>query len=202
MSNIAKGTWDSTLLFVMGGGVLVSFVSYQFIEGYNVVPACPPPVIPEPLLNEKDILQDGDQDDDQDDKTVATVDTATTAERRRSSRLSMASTTQRQRPSLCGCVPQLDKPLLAVLPDEEFHIPTNRTIDADLMVGSTCFGLGWSLVGLCPAPALFSAAVGIPQVLLLWWPAYYLGLEYGNYYKTSRTTGTAAAAVGTTKKHV
>eukprot|EP00956_Cyclotella_meneghiniana_P013244 scaffold18978_cov74-Cyclotella_meneghiniana.AAC.7 len=45
---INDGTWDPTLLFVMGGGFLVSFASYQFVKGHNVfstskalnVPAC------------------------------------------------------------------------------------------------------------------------------------------------------------------
>ena len=36
MKGINDGTWDPTLMFVMGGGFLVSFASYQFVKGFNV----------------------------------------------------------------------------------------------------------------------------------------------------------------------
>jgi uncharacterized membrane protein YedE/YeeE len=39
------------------------------------------------------------------------------------------------------------------------HVPHERPIDARLFVGTTLFGLGWGLVGLCPGPAL-TALVG------------------------------------------
>jgi len=34
---LAKGepNWDATLMFVMGGGCAISFLSYQLVEGYN-----------------------------------------------------------------------------------------------------------------------------------------------------------------------
>ena len=32
---IANGTWDPTLACVMGGGLIVSFISYQFVKGFN-----------------------------------------------------------------------------------------------------------------------------------------------------------------------
>jgi uncharacterized membrane protein YedE/YeeE len=35
-----------------------------------------------------------------------------------------------------------------------FAIPTTRTIDAKLIGGAAIFGVGWGLVGLCPAPAI------------------------------------------------
>lgn len=34
---IPKGTWDPTLVVVMGGGVVVSFASYQFVDGFNLI---------------------------------------------------------------------------------------------------------------------------------------------------------------------
>ena len=36
MALIPKGAWDPTLLMVMGGGFAVSFVSYQWVDGFNV----------------------------------------------------------------------------------------------------------------------------------------------------------------------
>jgi uncharacterized protein len=35
-----------------------------------------------------------------------------------------------------------------------FELPTRRTIDAKLLGGAVIFGIGWGLVGLCPAPAI------------------------------------------------
>lgn len=32
---IPQGTWDATLMFVMGGGVVISLLSYQFVDGHN-----------------------------------------------------------------------------------------------------------------------------------------------------------------------
>lgn len=36
----------------------------------------------------------------------------------------------------------------------------NREIDAKLVLGSTLFGAGWALAGLCPGPALASLGYG------------------------------------------
>ena len=40
------------------------------------------------------------------------------------------------------------------------HVPNERPIDARLFVGTTLFGLGWGLVGLCPGPAITALAGG------------------------------------------
>lgn len=42
----------------------------------------------------------------------------------------------------------------------DFSVPTNRTIDKQLVIGSAIFGIGWGLVGLCPGPALASLLTG------------------------------------------
>jgi uncharacterized membrane protein YedE/YeeE len=34
------------------------------------------------------------------------------------------------------------------------RIPNERPLDARLFVGTTLFGIGWGLVGLCPGPAI------------------------------------------------
>ncbi|MFT5061112.1 MAG: putative membrane protein YedE/YeeE, partial [Polaromonas sp.] len=38
--------------------------------------------------------------------------------------------------------------------------PSNAGVDRYLVVGSTLFGMGWGLAGLCPGPALASAMFG------------------------------------------
>jgi hypothetical protein len=37
MKGFARGTWDPILLFVMGGGLLVSLISYEFVPGYSLM---------------------------------------------------------------------------------------------------------------------------------------------------------------------
>ncbi len=48
------------------------------------------------------------------------------------------------------------------------HFPAaaNQNITPELAVGSTLFGVGWGLVGLCPGPALASLTFGGWQGLL------------------------------------
>ena len=41
-----------------------------------------------------------------------------------------------------------------------FSVPTRTDIDFRLVLGATIFGLGWGIVGYCPAPALTSLASG------------------------------------------
>ena len=36
----------------------------------------------------------------------------------------------------------------------DLRIPVERPLDARLFVGTTLFGIGWGLVGLCPGPAI------------------------------------------------
>jgi uncharacterized membrane protein YedE/YeeE len=54
------------------------------------------------------------------------------------------------------------RPILA----SECFWPTKTAIDRSLVVGSTLFGVGWGLVGLCPGPALESLATLSPGVLV------------------------------------
>ena len=37
LSGMARGTYDPTLMTVMGGGLVWSFLSYQFVKGWNVI---------------------------------------------------------------------------------------------------------------------------------------------------------------------
>ena len=34
--------------------------------------------------------------------------------------------------------------------DSKFNVPTSRTIDRQLILGTALFGLGWGIAGLCP----------------------------------------------------
>lgn len=47
-----------------------------------------------------------------------------------------------------------------------FHIPENRIIDRQLVVGATIFGAGWGLVGYCPGPAIAGMVLGDWQPFL------------------------------------
>ncbi|SCW87720.1 hypothetical protein SAMN02927900_06000 [Rhizobium mongolense subsp. loessense] len=44
--------------------------------------------------------------------------------------------------------------------DDSFDMPTNRKIDAPLIIGSATFGLGWGLGGFCPGPAIAALPLG------------------------------------------
>jgi uncharacterized membrane protein YedE/YeeE len=44
--------------------------------------------------------------------------------------------------------------------DLAFHLPTRRDLDPPLIAGAALFGVGWGLGGLCPGPAVVSAASG------------------------------------------
>ncbi|KAJ3252646.1 hypothetical protein HK103_001347 [Boothiomyces macroporosus] len=57
-------------------------------------------------------------------------------------------------PNLIGNYIQrhLEKPVLL----DRFEIPTRQDITWELVVGSSVFGIGWGMVGLCPGPAFVS----------------------------------------------
>ena len=38
----------------------------------------------------------------------------------------------------------------------ELQIPSRKDLDKNLIIGSSLFGIGWGLVGLCPGPAISS----------------------------------------------
>jgi uncharacterized membrane protein YedE/YeeE len=60
--------------------------------------------------------------------------------------------------------------------DTEFHLPTRSDIDQPLVVGAALFGVGWGLVGLCPAPALCALVTGHPKVLI-----FFVSMMVGMY---------------------
>mmetsp|Transcript_1631 Transcript_1631/g.1953 ORF Transcript_1631/g.1953 Transcript_1631/m.1953 type:complete len:305 (+) Transcript_1631:330-1244(+) len=121
VKGISDGTWDWTLVCVMGGGLVVSALGYQMVKGYN-------------LFEHKFT---------------------------RSCPLSAAGDTKRG----------------------GFNIPTNKNVDAPLIIGSGLFGVGWAVGRLCPAPALCLAAAGCSQVITGWWPGYLCGVYLGDIAK-------------------
>lgn len=71
-----------------------------------------------------------------------------------------------------GSVQPLDRPLVA----SRFSVPSNAAVvDAPLIGGALCFGVGWALAGLCPGPAIFLAASGTKPVIACWWPMFLVG---------------------------
>jgi uncharacterized membrane protein YedE/YeeE len=47
-----------------------------------------------------------------------------------------------------------------------FRWPTRGEIDRPLVFGSTLFGVGWGLVGLCPGPAIVNIPTLAPQAIV------------------------------------
>ena len=45
--------------------------------------------------------------------------------------------------------------------EPRYHVPTNKKIDATLILGSAIFGMGWGLGGLCPGPAVALLSMGL-----------------------------------------
>ena len=46
------------------------------------------------------------------------------------------------------------------------HLPTVRQIDRRLVLGSLAFGIGWSLAGYCPGPAVVSVGMGQEKAIV------------------------------------
>jgi uncharacterized membrane protein YedE/YeeE len=123
LSAIPQGTYDPTLMTVMGAGVLISFLGYQIKH-----------------------------------------------------RLSQP---------ICG--------------EPNFRVPTNSTIDSNLLLGATCFGMGWGLGGFCPGPALFWAASGSASVAYSWLPAYFAGAYLAGMYVDYQVTWSSGDDSGAAK---
>lgn len=118
-TGITNGTWDPTLVGVLGGAVTVSFLSYQFLDRHSCTGnVCTP--LPHPL---------------------------------------------------------------ALSSNSRFGVPTNKAIDANLIVGAALFGVGWGITGFCPGPALFAAGAGFPAVLTSYWPGFLVGSYLGGELK-------------------
>lgn len=49
--------------------------------------------------------------------------------------------------------------------EDRFYLPTAKDVDARLLIGAACFGIGWGIGGFCPGPALASLSSGLPIII-------------------------------------
>ncbi len=64
----------------------------------------------------------------------------------------------------------LAKRHMTVHDDGKFNLPTATSIDRSLITGALLFGIGWGLVGICPAPALSLMGLGRFEALYFFMP--------------------------------
>lgn len=69
---------------------------------------------------------------------------------------------------------------IAQAPPPLLHAPSHlggpaKPIDARLVVGSACFGCGWGLAGICPAPAV--SVLSVPAAAIFFMPACFVGMK-------------------------
>jgi len=62
----------------------------------------------------------------------------------------------------------------------DINLPQKKNLDKKLIIGSSLFGIGWGLVGLCPGPAVSSLALFEP-ITLIFLVAMYLGVLANKY---------------------
>ena len=76
-----------------------------------------------------------------------------------------------------------EKPLLA----EKFNYSNNKEINNKLIIGSTLFGAGWGLGGLCPGPAISSLALlNINSIIFVF--AMFNGFYLVKFFNLSKTS--------------
>lgn len=50
--------------------------------------------------------------------------------------------------------------------EKSFSLPTKKSIDVKLVIGTALFGVGWGLAGICPGPALANLATGLGSAFI------------------------------------
>ncbi len=71
--------------------------------------------------------------------------------------------------------------------EKSFDIPKRNNIDAKLVVGSSLFGIGWGIAGLCPGPAVVGAAT-LNNDILLFVGAMLIGMLLQHWLFTTKIT--------------
>lgn len=59
----------------------------------------------------------------------------------------------------------------------KFQVPTSRSLDKRLVLGSAIFGIGWGLGGFCPGPSLVASVTGQAPIL-----AFVVSMIVGIYF--------------------
>jgi hypothetical protein len=81
--------------------------------------------------------------------------------------------------SIISSCPKMECPYIG----NKFGVPTNTSIDAKLIGGAMCFGIGWGITGACPGPALLLTMTGLSGMVIQWWPAFFVGSWLGEGLK-------------------
>ncbi len=74
---------------------------------------------------------------------------------------------------------------LAPVCDTKYHLPEKKTLDSQLILGASLFGLGWGMVGICPGPAIVNIA-SLDLSLGLFVLAMLFGLYIGMLLKSGQ----------------
>jgi uncharacterized membrane protein YedE/YeeE len=48
----------------------------------------------------------------------------------------------------------------------KLELPTSNLIDKRLLIGSSLFGVGWGLIGICPGPGIVNLSTLNPKILV------------------------------------
>ena len=75
----------------------------------------------------------------------------------------------------------------------DMKLPTGRTIDRRLVIGSTLFGIGWGVAGFCPGPGLVALGMGEVKALIFV-AAMLAGMALFELLEKRRSTEQRAAA--------
>ncbi|MFL2782881.1 MAG: DUF6691 family protein [Rhodospirillales bacterium] len=62
--------------------------------------------------------------------------------------------------------------------ERNFDFPKRQKIDKSLILGSTLFGIGWGMAGLCPGPIIASLTID-PSGMFLFLLVTIIGLKFG-----------------------
>ena len=75
----------------------------------------------------------------------------------------------------------------------DMKLPTGRSIDRRLVIGSTLFGIGWGVAGFCPGPGLVALGMGEVKALIFV-AAMLAGMAVFEVFENRRSAGQRAAA--------
>ena len=76
-----------------------------------------------------------------------------------------------------------NKPVFA----DSFSYSNNKELNKKLIIGSSLFGAGWGLAGLCPGPAIASLAL-LNTSSVIFIITMFVGFYLSNIYKTKKNS--------------